>query len=216
MYSVACCLRCYCRVTYGSDSIRMKLALDNPSDYTQPSPRLSLPPRCRSPATGTPRVAPATASSRGGLRVGAAPLHPLSWVGLFLEPTGAPAPWFPGQGLGMSPKRAPAPFLTRLHQAGKWFLYRRGIQGLVFLLFCPLVLLYSVHQVRNVLKTEGFCLLGGSGLGEEMGGFVTAALWCTQQPAPRGAPRLQLRAWGAGGCLLQLEGFWLPQLPSVL
>lgn len=87
---------------------------------------------------------------------------------------------------------------------------------MVFLLFCPLALLYSVHQVRNVLKTEGFCLLGGSGLGEAMGGFVTAALWCTQQPAPRGAPRLWLRAWGAGGCLLKLEGFWLPQLPSVL
>ena len=30
MYSVACCLQCYCRVTYGTDSIRMKLALDNP------------------------------------------------------------------------------------------------------------------------------------------------------------------------------------------
>lgn len=86
----------------------------------------------------------------------------------------------------------------------------------MFLLFCPLVLLYSVHQVRNVLKTEGFCLLGGSGLGEEMGGFVTAALWCTQQPAPQGAPQLRLRAWGAWGCLLKLEGFRLPQLPSVL
>lgn len=36
MYSVACCLRCYCRVTYGTDSIRMKLALDNPSDYMHP------------------------------------------------------------------------------------------------------------------------------------------------------------------------------------
>lgn len=36
MYSVACCLQCYCRVTYGTDSIRMKLALDNPSDYTNP------------------------------------------------------------------------------------------------------------------------------------------------------------------------------------
>lgn len=42
MYSVACCLRCYCRVTYGSDSIRMKLALDNPSDYMHPSPLASL------------------------------------------------------------------------------------------------------------------------------------------------------------------------------
>lgn len=36
MYSVACCLWCYCRVTYGTDSIRMKLALDNPSDYMHP------------------------------------------------------------------------------------------------------------------------------------------------------------------------------------
>lgn len=36
MYSVACCLQCYCRVTYGTDSIRMKLALDNPSDYMNP------------------------------------------------------------------------------------------------------------------------------------------------------------------------------------
>lgn len=36
MYSVACCLQCYCRVTYGTDSIRMKLALDNPSDYMHP------------------------------------------------------------------------------------------------------------------------------------------------------------------------------------
>lgn len=36
MYSVACCLQRYCRVTYGTDSIRMKLALDNPSDYMNP------------------------------------------------------------------------------------------------------------------------------------------------------------------------------------
>lgn len=42
MYSVACCLRCYCRVTYGTDSIRMKLALDNPSDYMHSSPFFSL------------------------------------------------------------------------------------------------------------------------------------------------------------------------------
>lgn len=50
MYSVACCLQCYCRVTYGTDSIRMKLALDNPSDYMRPGRGLlGLPSAPRSP-----------------------------------------------------------------------------------------------------------------------------------------------------------------------
>lgn len=40
MYSVARCLRCYCWVTYGTNSIRMKLALDNPSDCMPSDPFL--------------------------------------------------------------------------------------------------------------------------------------------------------------------------------
>lgn len=55
MYSVACCLRCYCRVTYGTDSIRMRLALDNPSDYMHPD-RLLL---------GLPSVHPLAPVSAG-------------------------------------------------------------------------------------------------------------------------------------------------------
>lgn len=52
MYSVACCLRCYRRVTYGADSIRMKLALDNPSDYARPDrPASASPPASCSPAS---------------------------------------------------------------------------------------------------------------------------------------------------------------------
>lgn len=38
-------MRCYCRVTYGTDAIRMKLALDNPSDYKHPD-RPRPPPLC--------------------------------------------------------------------------------------------------------------------------------------------------------------------------
>lgn len=55
MYSVACCLRCYCWVTYGTDSIRMRLALDNPSDYMHPD-RLLL---------GLPSVHPLAPVSAG-------------------------------------------------------------------------------------------------------------------------------------------------------
>lgn len=36
MYSVAHCLQCYCRVTYGTNSIRIKLPLDNPFDCMLP------------------------------------------------------------------------------------------------------------------------------------------------------------------------------------
>lgn len=56
MYSGACCLRCYRRAAYGADSIRAKLALDNPSDRARPDrPASASPPAScvpRAPVTG--------------------------------------------------------------------------------------------------------------------------------------------------------------------
>ena len=74
MYSVACCLQCYCRVTYGTDSIRMKLALDNPSDYMH-SDRLLL---------GLPSVLPLSSVCRQQVCIIRYHLHHIGcWPGVW-------------------------------------------------------------------------------------------------------------------------------------